>query len=486
MDVSIGSKTDLGTRENNEDAVLVVQPRNGELGAQAVLIVADGMGGRAYGEDASSTAVRTIRATLGSLLAPGAAKPPYGDALAAAIRRANSDVYELARTKSGQKGMGTTCVAAVIADDSATIAHVGDSRAYLLRDGLLRRLTEDHSYVHDQIKSGNLSDHDARQSRFRHVITKAIGIDPTVEPDIKTHKLCEGDTLLLCTDGLSNIVDEAGMIQIMSRARTAQEAIDYLVDAAKRGGSKDNISGALARIGVAEPDGLAATATGEQMHGSLTLERPAEAATIVDTGLGEDAKAGEASPRRVVAPVVGGAVIGALICSLVLAAVGWLHPFYVAPRPHKAVYSAAAVDYAKLSYGKPQVLLLDDVLPDLLAGGDAGVVVANARTGKLMCINAAGQIHEAGQIEPRPASSLEGRRFIASDAQGNVYITNAGEAMIRLYTADGKYIKCIGQGQIQQPASLWVARPGDIYVIDGGRLTVIRALPNGDSAGGKR
>ena len=232
MDVSLGAKTDAGRRENNEDAVLVLRSPNGELGADAVIVVADGMGGRAFGEDASSTAVKTVKATLLQLLKPGPAMPPVSDALATAIRRANSDVFELARSKSGQKGMGTTCVAAVIAGDTLTIAHVGDSRAYLLRDGLLRRLTEDHSYIHDQVKSGNLSDHDARTSRFRHVITKAIGIDATVNPDIQSHKIAEGDCLLFCTDGLSNTVDEAGMIQIMSRARTTQEAIEDLVDAA--------------------------------------------------------------------------------------------------------------------------------------------------------------------------------------------------------------------------------------------------------------
>src|SRR5579883_2413413 len=185
MKISAGARTDTGTRDNNEDSLAVLTNHKGDLRVDCVMIVADGMGGRAYGERASSAAVDSIHKTLKELLAVNAPEaPPVPDALATALRRANSLVYDLAENNPGRQPMGTTCTTAVIAEDKLYIAHVGDSRAYLLRDDILRPIPTDHSYVAEQIRAGHLSDHDARSSRFKNVITKAVGIEPTLQPDI--------------------------------------------------------------------------------------------------------------------------------------------------------------------------------------------------------------------------------------------------------------------------------------------------------------
>ncbi|HEY3328743.1 MAG TPA: protein phosphatase 2C domain-containing protein [Capsulimonadaceae bacterium] len=465
MEVTIGIRTDRGKRENNEDAVLVIQPKAGEIGADAIVIVADGMGGRASGEEASAMAVSSIRETLVTLLKPGPNMPSYEDALSAAMRRANSAVFELAQAGTGNKGMGTTCVAAVLGKDGAVIAHVGDSRAYLLRDGLLRRLTEDHSYIHDQVKSGHLSDHDARHSRFRHVITKAIGIDASVKPDVHIHPLAVGDSLLLCTDGMSNVVDEAGMIQIMSRARSAQESVDFLVDAAIRGGSKDNVTGALVRVGIPDAPG----APGPRDVSSAAAS-PAPASEPVVAPASEK----RPIPRPPVWMLAGiiGILLGALLVLLIVLP-------QLDHRPAKPTVIAPVTrpaDIAHLTYANPRILLVQPVVSNLIAGGPQGVVVAESETGNLLSINSAGQVKSAGKIDPH-ASTPRDNRYIAVDAQGYIYLTTPASKLIRRTDPDGSNELAIARGQLTRPEALYVDASGNIYVIDDGRLEFIKASP---------
>lgn len=249
MKVTVGAKTDPGRRPNNEDQLLVVDVRRHGLRADSVLVIADGMGGRNFGERASQAAVETVGDTLAELLHSD--RDPavdIADALDSALRKANSRVYELGGQDEESRGMGTTCVAAVIENDHVYVAHAGDSRAYLLRHGELQRLTDDHSYVAEQVRAGNLSEENARKSRFRNVITRAVGIEPTITPDVSHCEVQGGDTLLLCTDGLSNMVPEEEIAQIMVQASSAQQAADRLVNLANRNGGRDNITAIVARL----------------------------------------------------------------------------------------------------------------------------------------------------------------------------------------------------------------------------------------------
>ena len=249
MNLSVGAKTDPGRRANNEDQLAVVDVRRHRLRADGVLVIADGMGGRNFGERAASAAVETVQETLVEMLdADRADTVNVSDALDSALRKANARVYEVAAQNAESRGMGTTCVAAVVEGDRLFLAHAGDSRAYLLRGQHLVRLTDDHSYVAEQVRAGTLSEENARRSRFRNVITRAIGIEPTITPDLSEHDLQSGDWVLLCTDGLSNMVADPEMVQTLLAASSAQDAADRLVQIASRNGGRDNITAIAARM----------------------------------------------------------------------------------------------------------------------------------------------------------------------------------------------------------------------------------------------
>ena len=195
--VSLGAyagATDTGrTRRRNEDSYVVAPP---------LFCVADGMGGAQAGEVASRLAAAAVEDAD-----PGG---PSGPArVTALIQEANRRVYERASADPTVSGMGTTMTVALVEDDGVTIGHVGDSRAYLVRDGSLKQITEDHSLVNELVKSGKLSREEAEQHPQRSVITRALGTDPDVDVDAFTARRPAGDLFLLCSDGLSSMVDEA-------------------------------------------------------------------------------------------------------------------------------------------------------------------------------------------------------------------------------------------------------------------------------------
>jgi len=228
--------TDVGLkRDHNEDSFLCCD----DLGLYAV---ADGMGGHLGGERASRMAVEVLEEEMRARL-PSAGGPNGGvaQALGEATRLASQAIYESAQTSPEHTGMGTTLTAVCFHGQSLTLCHVGDSRAYLVRDGRARQLTEDHSWIQEQVRAGLLSQSDALVSRFRNIITRSVGFEPTVAPDVVTMPVEAGDCYLLCSDGLSNYfsADEIGRIlagQFYSEAGRA------LVEIANERGGDDNIT----------------------------------------------------------------------------------------------------------------------------------------------------------------------------------------------------------------------------------------------------
>jgi protein phosphatase len=230
--------TDVGQkREHNEDSYLC----NDQLRLYAV---ADGMGGHQGGERASRVAVEVIEREmaihanrLGGLMAEEAV---HG-ALRGSTQLASRTIFEMAQTNPHFAGMGTTLTGIWFHDRRLTLCHVGDSRAYLLRDGAIRQLTEDHSWIQEQVRAGLVSPEDAVVSRFRNIITRSVGFESTVEPDLQTLAVEMGDCYLLCSDGLSNhvSVDEIG--QILT-TQTYADAGRALVETANERGGDDNIT----------------------------------------------------------------------------------------------------------------------------------------------------------------------------------------------------------------------------------------------------
>ena len=236
--MDIVGRTDRGlVRANNEDCIAV----DLELGA---CVLADGMGGLNAGEHASAETVRQVLASLREH-----AQLDRG-VIEAAVQRANERVYRLSREVPSLANMGTTVVVLAVTGDRALFGHVGDSRLYRLRAGELTSLTIDHSLVQQLIQEGVLDPSEAHTAPNRNIITRAIGIDPAVEVDVGETDLRAGDLLLVCSDGLSDMVDDDSIKNLLLEAADDLEATaDTLVTAAKDRGGFDNISVLLLRIG---------------------------------------------------------------------------------------------------------------------------------------------------------------------------------------------------------------------------------------------
>jgi protein phosphatase len=236
--------TDRGMRrEHNEDSFLV----DGERG---FFVVCDGVGGLNAGEVASRMAVDMINQYMSR---PGVEAEPFvgtyddrvsdeANRLASAVRLANQAIYESARGNPQLQGMGTTVAAALVRGDRMSIAHAGDSRVYMVRAGAIEQLTDDHSLVQEQVRKGLISQAAARDSNIKNVITRALGIEPAVEIDLDDVALAGGDRIVLCSDGLSTMVEDEAIRETVLRENRPDRACKRLIDLANEGGGKDNIT----------------------------------------------------------------------------------------------------------------------------------------------------------------------------------------------------------------------------------------------------
>lgn len=251
----VACRTDPGKKRiHNEDAFLA-------LAEDGLFVVADGVGGRAAGEVASALCINVFRSASATLRerariylenATPAARNTVLAAMDDACQLASKKVYETAETE-GKSGMTTTVVVILLAGTTAFIAHVGDSRAYLARMEELKQLTEDHSMVNELIRAGKMTAAEAKTSRHRHVITRAIGLYPTVQPSLASVDLMPGDRLVLCSDGLSDVV-RPERVQALTLTGDPDTAAAALIDAALEAGGPDNVT-----VVLVDPEGRTAT-----------------------------------------------------------------------------------------------------------------------------------------------------------------------------------------------------------------------------------
>jgi serine/threonine protein phosphatase PrpC len=246
------SRTDTGRqRRDNEDSLFVREP---------LFVVADGMGGAQAGEIASKVAVESFQQSM-----PDDGTPE--ERLVATAQEANRRIYELAQAQSERQGMGTTLTAVYLDASRLAIAHVGDSRAYLFRDGELQRLTEDHSLVAELVRRGKLTEAQAEEHPQRSIITRALGPEPSVEVDTWSYPVRDGDVLLLCSDGLTSMVHEKRIAEILAAQDDLDVTAAALIAEANENGGRDNITVILTRMeevgeGSLSRSGDEATATG--------------------------------------------------------------------------------------------------------------------------------------------------------------------------------------------------------------------------------
>jgi protein phosphatase len=293
--VRVGARTDVGkVRTRNEDAYLVEEP---------LFAVADGMGGHRGGNVASALTIESIRDAR-------PAWDPSGDPLVEAVRHANRVVHERAAGDHNLRGMGTTVTVLQTSDAVALIAHVGDSRAYLLRDGELRQLTHDHTLVQQMVDEGKISREEAGVHPARNIITRSLGVEEDVDVDEQQLDLHVGDRFLLCSDGLTGMLDDDEIGQLLGGEPDPQAAADALVDLAVERGGDDNVTTVVVDVQEGNPAAEASeraaseapvagdATTTAAMSAVATRTKPSDAKSVIERA---EARA-VAGPRPATAP----------------------------------------------------------------------------------------------------------------------------------------------------------------------------------------
>jgi protein phosphatase len=371
------SKTDTGRqRRENEDCAFARAP---------LFAVADGMGGAQAGEVAAKLAIDAFEQGLPDT-------GPVEERLADRVREANRRIYELARAEHGHAGMGTTLTVAYLDDTHLAIAHVGDSRAYLYRDGELSRLTHDHSLVDELVRRGKLTEEQAAEHPQRSIITRALGPEPSVEVDTLSYPVRGGDLLLLCSDGLTSMVSEDRVAEVLASSQTLEEASDRLIAEANEAGGRDNITVVLFRL---EEVGSGETADETTMVGTPAPSAPAEHTSVHDLGPAvviaphatgaplprmqprQDAPAAEPTARRFRKPLA--VLIAALIVLFLIGGGGYLASrqlYFVGTNPQGLV-----TIYRGLPYDLPAGIPLYEKF--YVSGVPASLVPADRRSSVL-------------------------------------------------------------------------------------------------------
>jgi len=249
--LEVASCTDPGmVRAHNEDSI-ASDPANG------LVVLADGMGGYNAGEVASGMATTVITTEIQQMLAKvqpydideETKEPVASRMIRDQVLKANTSIYQAAQSQAQYAGMGTTLVVCLFYDNKMTVGHLGDSRLYMLRDGKFSQVTRDHSLLQEQIDSGIITAEQAKHAQHKNLVTKALGIDPAVEPEIREYSTRPGDVYLLCSDGLCDMVDDEDMgMTLQALGGNLKLAAQQLVQMANDNGGKDNISVILVRV----------------------------------------------------------------------------------------------------------------------------------------------------------------------------------------------------------------------------------------------
>ena len=249
MITALGYETHIGmVRSSNQDSFCALLAPDAPLGSDALLAVADGMGGRPAGDVASALAIERLLSHLQSASEQSVTDDGQrAGLLGEAMHALNRDVFQAA-TKPETRGMGTTLTVAMVAGSSLVIGHVGDSRVYLLRGGRLHQPSSDHNWAEEEIRRGHLTRDAARMHPGRNMLTRAIGTAPQVEVDVLVLPVQEGDTILLCSDGLHGLVADEEISKVLQE-QPPPEAAKALVNMANEHGGSDNVTVVIAKIG---------------------------------------------------------------------------------------------------------------------------------------------------------------------------------------------------------------------------------------------
>lgn len=530
----IAALTDKGMkRSGNEDAYGLFELPH----TDAAFVVADGMGGLQGGDIASSETVKVMEETLRERLEAG---DTPAAAFTEAFRLANNRVYAIAQEvrsaaeaarkaeedaptqrrdyskqaaapKASTPLMGATVVAGIIQGDTLTIAHAGDSRLYRLRNGELEPLTLDHSFVAERVRAGDITEAEARVSRFRNMITRAIGIDATVQPELQEEKLLPGDLLLACSDGLNTMIENEEISAILSAPGTPKQPASTerlaasLIEAANQRGGSDNITTIIVRV--ADPNGshpvtetavskAAKSPTPTRTVESLTDRRPSNTSrpgvVDMDAARPNNNRRGSTSPFVGFLATLGVAALGTIALLAASPEARGRAAFLLSPRPATSPAgpiqsndpsgnSIPVRDYTKLSY-KESVNFGTTVFSargDLLSySPKAGLFFVKDTSGQMAYLSPKGEtvraIAPSFDIPPSLTDPIpRSRVFIATDLQGNSYISYSAKKVIEKYDTAGRLLLTL-KG-FKRPEALTVDAEGNIYVVDFNQIMKIEA-----------
>ncbi|MBC7806652.1 MAG: protein phosphatase 2C domain-containing protein [Akkermansiaceae bacterium] len=529
--LDIAALTDKGIKRSaNEDAYgLFDLPQT-----DAAIVVSDGMGGLQAGDIASEESVSVIEETLRERLNAGDTPE---DALREAFRRANDRVYAIAETvrrqaeetakqeeadmptakrgdysksapapKSSTPLMGATVVAALLQGETLTVAHAGDSRLYRLRNGVLTSLTFDHSFVAERVRAGDISEAEARVSRFRNMITRAVGIDGNIQPEIQSETVAVGDVLLLCTDGLNTMIDDEEIAAILaqSSASSAETAAVSLVAAANQRGGSDNITVVVLRVMESSPDTTIVMAPAVKTSAAerpvvvpLEERRPAKRPDVVNMDVARSnggRRAGSTPPFVGFLAFVGILTLG--VGAILAAAkdvrqnIGRMLAPTPTPTPVVATSPGGTMtgnvirikDYSKMKYNPPVAFgdTTYSVRGDLLSySPKVGILFVTDSTGQLTVLSKTGKpVRAVATFDvptPPPTPVPSSRVFYATDLQGNVYISYPARKLIEKIGRDGQVL--FRKKSTERPEALTVDEDGNLYVIYDSEIKKLEAIP---------
>ena len=405
MKITVGSKTDVGrARDMNQDSLLVDEP---------IFVVADGMGGHLAGDVASRTAIEKITEMSRSK------SPEEPGALQSYVSEANRAIWQKGKADPNLAGMGTTCTLIYLDGGVAHIAHVGDSRAYLLRNGELTQLTEDHTLVERMVQEGRLRREDAPKHPQRSIITRALGVDQTVDVDVLDEKLQDGDRLLICSDGLSSMVDDATIAETLRRYEDPKEAAEALVDAANEAGGEDNITVIVLDIrGAGAPSGAASPAAATAARSETPVAKaPAHVAAPAKPPP-QPRDEGDAAPRsRFGRKIVIGLVIALLVGGVAygLAAYALDNSWFVGTNEDGriTIYKGIPDEIVGLDLSDAQEVTevkLED-LPDFLQGNvEEGIKVSSLDEAHETVADLEERARDFQEPEPEPERTGDGKK----------------------------------------------------------------------------
>lgn len=498
-------------RNSNQDSFAVL--RRGDLSNRldALLVLADGMGGAGGGDVASRIVAEAVPESVGEFLYErgGGNGPDVEQMLRETFTRANHKVWTTRKFERPElKQMGTTCVTAVVNEGVLTVANLGDSRAYLLRMGKLSQLTEDHSEVWREVQAGRMTREEAQNSRFRNRITRAIGLGPEVKTDIFRVPLQEGDTVLLCSDGLTGEVRDADIARIMAAIPDIQEVCETLVDAALDHGGRDNVTVVALRYGNFVPFTLPVTTdeddTDPEQRWKEQIYRP-RPDELEDEEEDDDKlptapppRRAEPRPTRVEEPAytssrrqtnpVNGMLVSLLILALAVAGVeAYLLYNGGIGKPTKNPTKETPLPPIKPehdlhTYGAPKLMLKDKEVQDAcLMIDDKGNPVVASRTGNLITVQPNGtptllggtfpSLSPQANSDPNSKTYAPARPDFAFDPNRNLFFIDPETKSIQIYSKSGTRVGTgIGRGQLVSPVRIAVNADDVIFVIDNHKL----------------